>query len=67
MKLEPVEVLVTGSHGTKIYGVRIKNVPDELLKEMKQYAKSIGGSGFMSSTVWFENESARTMFLLRWS
>lgn len=65
VKLEPIEVAVVGSARTMMYGVRIKDVPEEILAEMKQHAKTIGG-GIISSTVWFEKESARTMFLLRW-
>ena len=66
MKLRAIQAPVVGAYHKQMYGVDIKEVSPELLEEMKEHARSIGGGGFLSSTVWFESESARTLFLLRW-
>ena len=70
MKLETIEVAVVGTYKTYMYGVRIKNVNDNMLQEMKEHAKLIGAGPFANSTgsvtIWFEKESTRTLFLLRW-
>lgn len=66
MKLEPVQVSVVGSYKSLVYGLKVIDATQETLQEMKDYAKSVGGR-FISNTIWFDTESARTMFILRWT
>lgn len=65
MKLKPVHVSIVGGPQSMMYGVSIQGVSSELLNEMCEYAKSIGGNA-VGNSVWFVDESTRTLFLLRW-
>ena len=65
MKLEPIEVSIEGTIRTMMYGVRVKDVSDEMFQEMLKNSVSLG-AGTFANTIWFGTESSRTVFLLRW-